>query len=99
MYIRLNRNLYLQKITIEANRELFASVDIQSEEEFQSIIDELNTTRNMITYKILLFRHFKLMLDDEEHDLLCESFDSNEIELLDNFIKYLIVNEFKLVLV
>lgn len=99
MYIRLNRNLYLQKITIEANRDLFASVDIHSEEEFRSIVDELNASRNIIAYKTLLFRHFKLILDDAEHDLLCESFDNNEIELLDNFIKYLIVNEFKLVLV
>lgn len=99
MYIRLSRNLYLQKITIEANRNLFASVDIHSEKEFQSIVNELNESRNITTYKTLLFRHFKLMLDNSEYDLLCESFDNNEIELLDNFIKYLIVNEFKLVLV
>lgn len=96
MYLRLNRPLHLKYLDIDEDFDLFKYEG--SEEDLKGIVEELNISLNKTVYKILLFHHFKLMLDEQEVELLIDSFDNNEIEVFDLFVKHLIDNEYKLLI-
>ena len=97
MDIRLNRPLKIGNFEIDNDMSILELIEEDDYTHVQTILDEINTSKSVVAYKLVLFKYFQLLVDIdivELHDKL----NTDTIHVIEEFIRYLINNEYKLVI-
>ena len=97
MDIRLNRPLKIGNFEIDNDTSILELIEEDDYVHVQAILDEINISKGVVAYKLVLFKYFKLVIDIDIEELY-DSLNTNTICVIEDFVRYLINNEYKLVI-